>query len=281
MPEQTTQQSRLPVGSADIILITLDTLRFDAAQWLWENGKLPNLAKFLPPSGWQKRHTPASFTYAAHHAFLAGFLPTPIEPGVHERLYASAFGGSETSGAGTFLFPEPSLPEALSQLGYQTICIGGTGFFNPENSLGRVLPSLFAESHWSDELGVADRQSEIHQVELLIQRMQLADPKPVFALMNVAAIHQPNWFYRELLPTQEQAPQTAFQPEQDDWWSHAASMVAVDKALGRLFEFCQPRRSTYFIVCSDHGTAYGEDGYHGHRLAHQTVWDVPYAEFLI
>ena len=58
-------------------------------------------------------------------------------------------------------------------------------------------------------------------------------------------------------------------------------MVAVDKALGRLFEFCQPRGTTYFIVCSDHGTAYGEDGYHGHRLAHPTVWDVPYAEFLI
>ena len=281
MAKQTTQQSRLPVGSADIILITLDTLRFDAAQWLWENGKLPNLAKYLPLSGWQKRHTPASFTYAAHHAFLAGFLPTPDQPGVHERLFASAFSGSETSGAGTFLFTESSLPEALSQLGYQTICIGGTGFFNPQNSLGRVLPSLFEESHWSPELGVTDRQSEIHQVELLIQRMKLADPKPIFALVNVAAIHQPNWFYREFLPEQEQAQQTALQPEQDDWWSHAASMVAVDKALGRLFEFCKPRRSTYFIVCSDHGTAYGEDGYHGHRLAHPTVWDVPYAEFLI
>ena len=30
---------------------------------------------------------------------------------------------------------------------------------------------------------------------------------------------------------------------------------------------------------TDHGTAYGEDGFHGHRLAHQVVWDVPYAHF--
>ncbi len=35
------------------------------------------------------------------------------------------------------------------------------------------------------------------------------------------------------------------------------------------------------ILCSDHGTAYGEDGYHGHRLGHPVVWTVPYAEFLL
>ena len=35
------------------------------------------------------------------------------------------------------------------------------------------------------------------------------------------------------------------------------------------------------IVCSDHGTLYGEDGYTGHRLAHPVVWEVPYAEFVL
>jgi|GEM_PF-4288067 hypothetical protein len=29
------------------------------------------------------------------------------------------------------------------------------------------------------------------------------------------------------------------------------------------------------------GTAYGEDGYHGHRLAHPVVWTVPYAEVVL
>lgn len=269
--------SRLPVGSADIFLITLDTLRYDAAQWAWETGKLPNLAKLLPAKGWEKRHTPASFTYAAHHAFLSGFLPTPTDPGTHERLFASAFAGSETSSSSTFLFEEPTLPEALRKVGYQTICIGGTGFFNPANSLGRVLPSLFEESHWSSELGVANPKSESHQVDLLIQRVGEAKKNLVFALLNLSAIHQPNWFYRELL--HEGPNENTKVEQQDDWESHAAAMVAVDKALGRLFDYCRTRRGTYFIICSDHGTAYGEDGYHGHRLAHQTVWDVPYAEF--
>jgi hypothetical protein len=35
------------------------------------------------------------------------------------------------------------------------------------------------------------------------------------------------------------------------------------------------------IICSDHGTAYGEDGYWGHRVSHPVVWDVPYAEFIL
>ena len=35
------------------------------------------------------------------------------------------------------------------------------------------------------------------------------------------------------------------------------------------------------VICSDHGTAYGEDGYTGHRLAHPVVWEVPYAEFIL
>jgi hypothetical protein len=35
------------------------------------------------------------------------------------------------------------------------------------------------------------------------------------------------------------------------------------------------------VACSDHGTAYGEDGYHGHRIAHETVWTVPYAELVL
>jgi hypothetical protein len=35
------------------------------------------------------------------------------------------------------------------------------------------------------------------------------------------------------------------------------------------------------IICSDHGTLYGEDGHVGHRVAHPAVWTVPYAEFVL
>ena len=40
-------------------------------------------------------------------------------------------------------------------------------------------------------------------------------------------------------------------------------------------------RPTFCMIFADHGTAYGEDGFSGHRLSHPTVMTVPYAEAFI
>ena len=147
------------IGKADILFLTLDTLRFDAAQQAWLDGRLITLAPYLGERGWEKRHTPGSFTYAAHHAFFSGFLPTPLGSGPHPRLFAAEFAGSVTTVESTFAFREATLPQALAARGYHTICIGGTGFFNQQNELARVLPGFFAEAHWHPDLGVACRNS--------------------------------------------------------------------------------------------------------------------------
>jgi len=90
----------------------------------------------------------------------------------------------------------------------------------------------------------------------------------VFLFLNVSAIHQPNRFY---LPGA-----TA-----DDRRTHAAALEYVDAQLPPLFEAFRARGPSHWIVCSDHGTAYGDDGWHGHRLAHPVVWEVPYAEWVL
>ncbi|MCW5872730.1 MAG: STM4013/SEN3800 family hydrolase, partial [Candidatus Eremiobacteraeota bacterium] len=223
---------------ADILLITLDTLRYDAAQTAWHQGQLEALGPHLGAQGWEERHSPASFTYAAHQAFLAGFLPTPLGPGPHARLFAAEFAGSSSTTEDTFTFEQASLPEALQARGYHTVCIGGTGFFNQANALSRVIPSLFAESHWRPELGVTDPQSPRHQVA---QALACRDSRPNFTLLNISAIHQPNRFYTGA--------------DQDDLASHTAALLAVDQALLELFRVERP---TFVIACSDHGTAYGE-----------------------
>ena len=142
------------IGSHDLLFVTLDTLRYDVAAQCLASGRTPHLAAVLPGGVWEERHTPASFTYAAHHAFFAGFLPTPVPPGPHERLFAARFGGSESSGPGTYVFDAADLPAGLAAAGYHTVCLGGVGFFNPAAPLGRVLPGLFAEAHWEPEFGV-------------------------------------------------------------------------------------------------------------------------------
>ncbi len=124
------------IGTHDIVFITLDTLRYDVAQDMWRQGRTPFLASLLPASGWEARHTPGSFTYAAHQAFFAGFLPTPVEPGSHPRLFAARFPGSETTTLETSTFDAPDIVSELAARGYHTVCIGGVGFFNKASPPG-------------------------------------------------------------------------------------------------------------------------------------------------
>ncbi|HET8843285.1 MAG TPA: STM4013/SEN3800 family hydrolase [Ktedonobacteraceae bacterium] len=257
------------VGTHDVLLVTLDTLRYDVAQDMWREGHIPYLASLLPPSGWEARHSPGSFTYAAHHAFFAGFLPTPANPGNHARLFAARFPGSETTTAQTYVFDAPEIVSGLATRGYHTICIGGVGFFNKQSPLGSVLPGLFQESYWSPELGVTDPASTCHQVNLACQVIEhVPDGQRIFLFLNISALHQPNYFY---LPG----------ATQDSLASHAAALAYVDGQLPPLFNALRQRAPLLAILCSDHGTAYGEDGYTGHRLAHPVVWTVPYAEIVL
>lgn len=257
------------VGSHDVVLLTLDTLRFDAAQRCFERGELPVLSAHLPAAGWERRHTPASFTFAAHAAFFAGFLPTPARPGPHPRLFAMEFEGSETIAPETFVFRDRAdIVGGFRDQGYRTVCIGGVGFFNRRNALGRQLPDLFEESHWEPGFGVTAPDSAARQFALARERLEEAGARRCFLFVNISAIHQPN---RHYLPG----------CDEDGFESHCAALRHVDAELASLFAALRARGPAFVIVCSDHGTAYGEDGYQGHRHAHEVVMTVPYTHFLL
>ena len=83
--------------------------------------------------------------------------------------------------------------------------------------------------------------------------------------LNISALHQPNCFY---LP----------EATHDTLESHAAALIYVDTQLPPLFHALRKRAPLLALLCSDHGPAYGEDGYSGHRLAHPVVWTVPLPE---
>jgi arylsulfatase A-like enzyme len=260
--------ARAMLGTHDVLMVTLDTLRFDVAQELSARGETPHLTALLPGGAWQRRHAPANFTYAAHCAFFAGFLPTPASPGKHERLFAVAFPGSETTSERTLAFDAPDIVHGFADAGYRTICVGGTGFFNLRSPLGRVLPGMFDEAAWEERFGVTSPRSTEHQVDFLTTRLaELPGEQRVFAFLNVSALHQPNRFYAEA--------------DDDDRASHAAALRYVDGALAPLFDAFRARAPTLVTIFSDHGTAYGEDGYTGHRLNHPVVGDVPYAELVL
>ncbi|AYF76701.1 metalloenzyme domain-containing protein [Nocardia yunnanensis] len=260
------------IGRDDLLLVTLDTLRFDVAEELAAAGRLPNLVRYLPGGRWEKRHAPGNFTYASHQAIFAGFLPTPATPGPHPRLFAARFEGSETTAGRTFVYDTPDFVSALAGIGYHTVCLGGVGFFNKRGPMGSVLPGLFAESHWGSEFSVASPTSfeaQIACAEKVIAN--LPRERKLFLFVNVSALHQPNWFH---LPG-------ATREAGDTRETHAAALEYVDRHIGRLFTAASSRRRCFAIVCSDHGTAYGDGGFTGHRLGHEAVWTVPYAHFFL
>jgi len=85
----------------------------------------------------------------------------------------------------------------------------------------------------------------------------------------VAALHQPNHFY---LPGGGPRDSVA---------SHAAALRYVDAHLPRLLRALARGAPVFVVMCSDHGTLYGEDGHVGHRVAHPIVTTVPYAEIVV
>src|SRR6266566_257695 len=136
-----------------------------------------------------------------------------------------------------------------------------------------VKPPL--RQRWSStrpiSLAVTDPHSTENQVALACSLLRrLPREHRLFLFMNISALHQPNYFY---LPGNTS--------KQDTLESHAAALVYVDAQLPPLFAAMLRHAPTLVILCSDHGTAYGEDGYYGHRLAHPVVWLVPYAEFVL
>jgi sulfatase-like protein len=265
------------VKNAHILFVTLDSLRYDVADELFRNGQTPVFQQNCP-QGWQKGHSPGNFTYAAHHAFFAGFLPTPAQSAKSSRLFAARFSGSETTTTDTLVFDTQDIISGFAQLGFRTICIGGVGFFNQQTPLGRVLPSFFEESYWEPSFGVTDPDSTRHQFYLASRLAASVTNEQLFMFINVSAIHQPNYFYQLQTEASPALPRTGI----DTISTHGEALKYVDGQFPLLFEaFTKTERDTFCIFCSDHGTAYGEDNYYGHRIGHPTVWEVPMATFML
>lgn len=262
------------LGTHNVLLATLDTLRYDVAMSALGDGETPNFSNLLRGSVWQERHSPSSFTYAAHHAFFSGFLPTPTAPisqdkAAHDRLFAARFPGSETTSSRTIVFDAPTIVEGFSDAGYRTVCVGGTGFFNKRSPLGRILPGLFEESHWEERFGVTSKISATSQVECMAMSIsRFARHERVFGFVNFSACHPPHHIFVD-------------GADSDTKVTQKSALTTIDAALPALVTTICENAPTLMIFTSDHGMAFGEDGYYGHRIGHPAVWTVPYVEFIL
>lgn len=258
------------VSSCDILFLCLDTLRYDVAKALEESGDTPVLNRYGP---WRKCQAPGNFTYPSHQAMFAGFLPLAYDAAnMLERemlFFPKHVGMGPKAPEGAYCFSGPTFVEGLANDGYLTCCIGGVSFFDKRSDLGRVFPAMFQHSFWQPAFGCPVKESIDHQVEFAIDRLRrFPQEQRVMMYINVSAIHYPNYFY---LPGQQT----------DNLQTHAAALRYVDSRLEPLLEAFAQRHRTFVMVCSDHGTCYGEDGRTFHGFNHPLVNTIPYKHFFV
>jgi Sulfatase len=257
------------VGTHNVVWIILDSLRLDVAEHAHLSGQTPTLSALFP-LGWEHRHAPGTFTLPSHIAMFAGFLPTPAADPNAPVMVSGRTPGREAVTPSTFVFDEASFPEALRGRGYRTVCIGGVGFFSSRNAISSQLPALFAESYYRPGFG----PGRVDAVKLQVKKAQqiLTETSGLsFVFLNIAATHQPTRAFVD-------------GAKADSVETQAAALHRADSHLAPLLQQIGSRgsnRPTILIVCSDHGDAFGEDGFWGHRLSHRTVLDVPYAHRIL
>jgi hypothetical protein len=258
------------VGSHDILFVCLDTLRYDVAFEEQEQGNTPVLNRY---GNWHKCHAPGNYTFPSHMAMFIGNLPTLAEPiplFEREKLFMPKdFAMSISPNESAFLFEGGSFVQGLEKVGYETICVGGVGFFNKRTEINRILPGLFKHSYWHPSFSCHIKNSFENQLDFVERKLgEYSSEQRVFMYLNIDSIHYPNSFYLE-------------GAKEDNVQTHAAALRYVDTHLQRLFDLFQNRAKTFVIACSDHGSCYGEDGYNFHCHSHEIVYTVPYMHFVL
>lgn len=259
------------VGKMDILLVCLDTLRYDVAAKEEAQGTTPVLNRY---GFWKKCQAPGNFTWPSHHAMFAGFLPADYgAKNLADRemlFFPKQIGMGKKAPRGAYGFSGGTIMEGLEKEGYDTWCIGGVSFFDKRSDLGKVFPGYFRKSYWNPSFGCGVKDSTKNQVDFILKKLDGADPEQnIFMYLNVDAIHYPNYFYLE-------------GSSYDTAASHGAALRYVDGELGRLFDRWKEKRGEAFVICcSDHGTCYGEDGCQFHGINHPIVNTVPYKHFFL
>lgn len=257
------------VGENNILFICLDTLRYDIALQEQENNGTPILNKY---GKWQKCHAPGNYTLSSHMAMFTGHMPSPAEPTPlfeRERLFIPKERNNFLVPKEAFCFEGASWVEGLEKVGYETICVGGVAFFNKRTDINKILPNMFKKSYWHPSFSCHIPNGFENQLDLIERKLNnYSNDERLFMYVNIDSIHYPNNFYIE-------------GAEGDSLDSHAAALRYVDKHLERLFDMFSKKGKTFVMVCSDHGSCYGEDGYYFHCLSNEIVYTVPYKHFFI
>ncbi len=279
----------------NIIFVTLDSCRYDTAM----RAPTPNLDSLGPM---HRAETHSTFTLPAHHGFFGGFLPRVLRPdgeprlfGSFQRLWRPLLG----LGSGTVAMPfdGPTVLGYAAANGYRVLGYGGMPFFDPSlpaNSLPRLFPAFAPFT----ERGRGARSEHNHPflaVGAIADEIARRNAPPLLLFINTPETHIPYTLPNDpvggtaerlgvRLDVLAKAKSSGTLPgghlstgERDDLLlAQVRAVEWIDERLGEVIAAARAsNRSTYILVCGDHGDELGENGRYGHGHVHQTVLWVP------
>ena len=260
--------------SDNVLLLTLDSCRYDTFFTAFSQGLIPNLSTVGPL---HKALAPSHFTYGSHAAFWMGFTPGVIgrsDPLLNPKagkLFRMAFSGHTQADCPGFFLTGSNIVEGFKTLGYHTIGSGAVDWFNPATETGSVLGSPFDQFYFS--VNTFSLRAQLDWID-----HQLSDSptdKNKFLFLNIGETHVPYWHEGADWPCRP-SPCIPFGGDRCSASESARRQLAclewVDTQLGNLLSFFNP---STILVCSDHGDCWGEDGLWEHGISHPSTLTVP------
>lgn len=270
----------------NLIFITFDSCRYDS----FINAETPNISKIGKA---EKRYSFASWTYPSHSVYLMGACPHKSPKGVFaSEVYRDDFakwGDRLNIPDITFkqFVPRLSLAAFLRTHGYLTRAMVSLPVLNQTTVLNQHFDSWeLMPSH--------------NDMNAMIEKLTFDATRPTFYLLNVGETHYPYTLpgeSAESLPRihgvhgvfkhMDDLLDKDHTEDSDEFFNMDQMLILKEKQrsnveyLDGLFKkmYDKVPENTYFIVTSDHGECFGEDGYFGHGpVMHEKAFEVFFLE---
>jgi len=274
----------------NIVLIVFDSCRWDA----YKAARTPNLDRIGLA---EQRYSYASWTSPSHYTFLMGMVPHSSPKGVFaSNVYRDEFiqwGQRINMPDVEFkkFVPQLSLPHFLKTAGYHTEGWVSLPVLNPMTSMSQHF----------DKYELAPSHNDIREI---FGKLEFRDDKPSFFFINTGETHYPyllpgetandlphisgvHGVFKHLDDFLKNPSEFLEGKKEDEFFSPAQFQAFYDKqvvcvehldaAVGEFLERCP--KNTHFLIMSDHGELFGEDGYFGHGpIFHPKVFEVFFLE---
>ncbi len=280
----------------NVFFIVFDSCRFDA----YQAAKTPNMDRIGKA---EKRYSYASWTSPSHFTFLMGMVPHQSPKGVFaSNVYRDEFAqwskrlNVQEVDFGKFV-PQLSLPYFLRSQGYRTEGVVSLPVLNP----------MTAMSQHFDRYELAPSHNDLSLILDGSDTFKGITPKadePTFYFLNTGETHYPyllpgesgkdlphisgvHGVFKNLDEFLKNPSEALKKSKQDEFFTpeqfrafydkQIACVEHLDGVVGKLMDRCPS--NTHFMIMSDHGELFGEDGYFGHGpIFHEKVFEVFYLE---